>query len=49
MDIVNNGELIPPKLQEYMMPDGVGQPQKPISCTITDMTGDGCRTEAAAA
>lgn len=37
--IVNNGELAPPKLMDYMLPDGAQQPIK-TSCRIWDMTSE---------
>ena len=37
--IVNNSELTPPKLMDYMLPDGVQQPIK-TSCRIWDMTSE---------
>ncbi len=37
--IVNNSELAPPKLMDYMLPDGVRQPTK-TSCNIWDMTSE---------
>lgn len=44
--IVNNSELAPPKLMDYMLPDGVQRPAK-ISCHIWDMTETPCPVVAA--
>ncbi|MYC80079.1 MAG: IS630 family transposase [Cenarchaeum sp. SB0661_bin_35] len=46
-DIVNSGELQPPKLFGYMLPDGI-PPSKPVPCTIQDLTTPESKTEAAA-
>ena len=46
IEIVNNSELNPPKLMEYMMPDGAKIPDH-LSCTIQDMTSATCKVAAA--
>ena len=47
LEIVEGGELHPPKLMDYMLPDGAGQPAR-ISCKIWDMTAAACESAAAA-
>ena len=47
LEIVEGGELHPPKLMDYMLPDGAGQPAR-ISCKIWDMTSEACEPVAAA-
>lgn len=46
MGIVNGGELHPPKLMDYMLPDGARQPAR-MSCKIWDMTSAACEPAAA--
>lgn len=38
MKIVRNNELQPPKLMNYMLPEGIKDTPKPMTCTIVDMT-----------
>ncbi len=47
MEIVEGGELHPPKLMDYMLPDGARQPAR-VSCKIWDMTSAACEPAAAA-
>ena len=47
LEIVEGGELHPPKLMDYMLPDGAGQSAR-ISCKIWDMTPGTCEPAAAA-
>ena len=46
-DIVNAGELNPPKLMDYMLPDGA-EPVR-VPCKIWDMTSKAKPAEVAAA
>ena len=48
MNIVNNGELLPPKLMDYMLPDCTGQHTQSMPCTIMDMTSTSCTDTIAA-
>lgn len=47
LEIVEGGELHPPKLMDYMLPGGAGRPAR-ISCKIWDMTSEACGPAAAA-
>lgn len=46
IDIVDNNELNPPKLMDYMMPNGIKTPTQ-MSCTIQDMMPAACEVVAA--